>query len=141
MTHLRVMLTQLPVRVGDIAGNVTAIAAAAQRARAAGVDVLLTPEMAVTGYPCEDLLAEPGFVSAAQAATTALAAGVTGTVAIVGSPWRADELPAAGGARAEAWAADAAPHRRLLRHGHAQLFALPRELFIGRGRLERGGVE
>ena len=109
MTHLRVMLTQLPVRVGDIAGNASAIAAAAQRAAAAGVDVLITPEMAVTGYPCEDLLAEPGFVSAAQAATATLAADVTRTVAIVGSPWRADQLPAAGGARAEAWAADAAP--------------------------------
>ncbi|KQR10330.1 NAD+ synthase [Cellulomonas sp. Leaf334] len=109
MTRLRVMLTQLPVRVGDLAGNTAAIAASAGRASAAGVDVLLAPEMAVTGYPCEDLLAEPDFVAAAQAAVTTLATGVTSTVVIVGSPWRADDLPGAGGARAEAWAADAAP--------------------------------
>lgn len=109
MTSLRVHLAQLPVRVGDLTGNAAAIRAAMTRADAYGADVLLTPEMSITGYPCEDLLAEPPFVAAAQEVTHAVADAATSTVTIVGSPWAAADLPEAGGAREQAWQADASP--------------------------------
>ncbi|MGY4645338.1 NAD+ synthase [Cellulomonas sp. URHB0016] len=109
MTHLRVLLSQLPVRVGDVAGNAGAVRDAMVRAEQVAADVLVTPEMAVTGYPCEDLLAEPAFVVAAQDATRDLADHAARTVTLVGAPWTTVALPAAGGARAQAWTTDAAP--------------------------------
>lgn len=82
---LRVALCQLDLRVGGLAANVEAIAAAYGRADAAGCDVALFPELAVTGYPPEDLLLRSGFVEAAADALGSLAARVTGhCAAIVG---------------------------------------------------------
>ncbi|HEY7974956.1 MAG TPA: NAD+ synthase, partial [Ktedonobacterales bacterium] len=49
--------------VGDLAGNVARILAAAREARAAGATVVCAPELAIPGYPPEDLLLKPGFVS------------------------------------------------------------------------------
>jgi NAD+ synthase (glutamine-hydrolysing) len=109
MTHLRVLLAQLPVRVGDVTGNATAVREAMARAERVTADVLVTPEMAITGYPCEDLLAEPAFVVAAQDATRDLADHAARTVTLVGTPWTTVALPAAGGAREQAWTTDAAP--------------------------------
>lgn len=96
---LRVALAQLPVRVGDLAGNRSAILDAVAWAGSVGADVLLTPEMSVTGYPVEDLLAEPGFVDAAARTVDDLAAASGPVVTVVGAPLRTDQLPAAGGAR------------------------------------------
>ncbi|MFC4616418.1 NAD+ synthase [Cellulomonas algicola] len=96
---LRVALAQLPVRVGDLAGNRAAIRAAAAWAESVDADVLLTPEMSVTGYPVEDLLAEPGFVDAAARSVDDLAATSGRVVTVAGAPLPTDRLPAAGGAR------------------------------------------
>lgn len=96
---LRVALAQLPARVGDLAGNRSAIVDAAAWAGSVDADVLLTPEMSVTGYPVEDLLAEPGFVDAAARTVDDLAAASGDVVTVVGAPLRTDQLPAAGGAR------------------------------------------
>lgn len=96
---LRVALAQLPVRVGDVAGNRAAILDAAAWAESVDADVLLTPEMSVTGYPVEDLLAERGFVDAAARSVDDLAAASGRVVTVVGAPLRTDQLPAAGGAR------------------------------------------
>src|SRR5829696_556601 len=49
-------------RVGDLAGNAAAILATRARAAAQGADLLLTPEMQLTGYPVEDLVLKPEFV-------------------------------------------------------------------------------
>lgn len=59
---MRLALAQLNPIVGDLAGNAALIAQAAERARAAGADVLVAPELALCGYPPKDLLLSEGFV-------------------------------------------------------------------------------
>jgi len=83
---LRLALAQLNSVVGDLDGNRDRIAAAVADARAAGADLLLVPELAVTGYPPEDLLLRPGFVRAAGRSVEELARSTRGTVALVGAP-------------------------------------------------------
>ena len=77
--------------VGDIAGNSARIAEAIARGTEAGAAIVLTPELAVTGYPPEDLLLRPRFAADARAAVDEIAAGVRSGVAIVGFPeWDRD---------------------------------------------------
>jgi len=59
---VRIALGQLNTTVGDIDGNVELMASAAKRANAAGADIVCFPELAVTGYPPEDLVIRPEFV-------------------------------------------------------------------------------
>ena len=61
--QLRIALAQINVTVGDLAGNVNRILTAAREARAAGATVVCAPELAIPGYPPEDLLLKPAFVS------------------------------------------------------------------------------
>jgi len=77
--------------VGDFAGNTDKIVAAARQAWDAGADLLLTGEMALSGYPIEDLAAQPSFLRASRAAVDALPArlvaeGLGDLVVIVGHP-------------------------------------------------------
>src|SRR5438067_692950 len=60
---LRVALGQINVTVGDLEGNARKIRTAMQRAHDAGTHVVCFPELALTGYPPEDLLLKPGFVA------------------------------------------------------------------------------
>ena len=89
---LRIALAQLNAVVGDIAGNERAIAAAITRARDAGAQLVVFPELALTGYPPEDLLLKEHFLADARAALERLAADTTGIVAIVGYPERAEDV-------------------------------------------------
>jgi NAD+ synthase (glutamine-hydrolysing) len=84
MTVLRVALCQLNVVVGDLAGNAEQIVAALGTAEAAGADLAVFPELAITGYPPEDLLLKPGFVADNLAALTKVAAATERCGAIVG---------------------------------------------------------
>jgi NAD+ synthase (glutamine-hydrolysing) len=84
---MRIALAQLNVVVGDLAGNREKIVGALGEARAAGADLVLFPELAVTGYPPEDLLLRPGFLHAARQALDVAAAETTGLVALIGTPW------------------------------------------------------
>ena len=68
MQTLRIALAQLNTTVGDLEGNCAKILEAAERAAEAGADLVAYPELAVTGYPPEDLLIRAPFVEAAQAA-------------------------------------------------------------------------
>ncbi len=68
MPRLRIALAQINTTVGDLAGNAARILAAYEEAEAAGTDLVVFPELAVSGYPPEDLLLRPAFV--AQAAET-----------------------------------------------------------------------
>lgn len=61
--QLRLALAQINVTVGDLSGNVARIVRAATEARAAGATIVCMPELAIPGYPPEDLLLKPGFVS------------------------------------------------------------------------------
>ncbi len=83
---MRLALAQLNVIVGDLAGNRAKIAAAIADARTAGADLVVLPELAVTGYPPEDLLLRPGFVRAARSALDEIAAATDGITALVGCP-------------------------------------------------------
>src|SRR6266581_265494 len=83
---MRLALAQIDPTVGDLEGNRDLILARVREAREAGADLVVLPELAVTGYPPEDLLLRPGFVRAAQACTEAIAAEVTDIVALVGTP-------------------------------------------------------
>lgn len=89
---MKVALAQVDTVVGDVDGNVDRLVRAVARAALAGADVLVTPELAVTGYPPRDLLLDPGLVAAAVAGTERLARAahavapglvvVAGTVAV-----------------------------------------------------------
>jgi NAD+ synthase (glutamine-hydrolysing) len=78
--------------VGDIAGNAERIRAGRDTALAAGADLVLFPELALTGYPPEDLLLREHFLSDVAAALRGLAADTHGTIAVVGFPERAEDV-------------------------------------------------
>ena len=84
MAVLRVAAAQINTRVGDLDGNVERILAALRSAEAEGCDVALFPELAITGYPPEDLLLKPGFVADNQRALEKVAAATSGCAAVVG---------------------------------------------------------
>jgi NAD+ synthase (glutamine-hydrolysing) len=95
-TPLRVALAQLNTVVGDIDGNAARIAGALADAAGAGADVTLVPELAITGYPPEDLLLRPAFAASARAALDRVAETVTTGLAIIGFPdWDGDCFNAA----------------------------------------------
>ena len=73
MSRLRVAVAQFNALVGDLAGNGERILEFAARARDGGADVLLTPELALSGYPPEDLLMRPDFYRACAAQLDAVA--------------------------------------------------------------------
>jgi NAD+ synthase (glutamine-hydrolysing) len=83
---MRLALAQLNTTVGDLDGNRARILKAIQDANAAGADLVLVPELAVTGYPPEDLLLRPGFLRAAAESLDEIASATRGVVALVGFP-------------------------------------------------------
>ncbi len=83
---VRLALAQINVVVGDLDGNVERIAGAVDEGRRAGADLVLLPELAVTGYPPEDLLLRPGFVRASAEALDEIARRCVGVTALVGCP-------------------------------------------------------
>ena len=74
MPQLRVALAQLDVSVGDLAGNAAAVAEWTRHAADRGAHLVLFPEMALTGYPAEDLVLRRSFVQASRATLERLAA-------------------------------------------------------------------
>ncbi|CAE6924791.1 NAD+ synthase [Paraburkholderia domus] len=87
----RIALAQINVTVGDFAGNVAKIVAAARAAHNDGAKLLIAPELALSGYPPEDLLLRPAFYAASAAALADLATQLrpfAGLHVIVGHPLR-----------------------------------------------------
>jgi len=84
MAHIRIALAQINTTVGDITGNTKKIGAHLERAREVGADLVAFPELAITGYPPEDLLLKPSFVAANRAAVEEIAAATHGLTAVVG---------------------------------------------------------
>ena len=89
---MRIALAQIDPTVGDLAGNRALILERLEEAKAAGADLALFPELAVTGYPPEDLLLRPGFVRAAEESLEQIAHAARGIVAVVGAPHFDTEL-------------------------------------------------
>jgi len=83
---LKIAIAQFNATLGDLAGNAARIVEYAERARAAGADLLLTPELSLCGYPPEDLLLRPDFYRACERELESLAARVTGIAVLVGHP-------------------------------------------------------
>src|SRR5579864_4796728 len=84
MVRVRVACCQLDMVVGDLDGNVARALAAYEQAEAAGADLAVFGELALTGYPPEDLLLKPGFVRASHDALAKVAAQTGRCVAVVG---------------------------------------------------------
>ncbi len=88
---LRIALAQINVTVGDIDGNRAKILTYLDRARAQQADVVVFPELAVPGYPPEDLLLKPSFIGANLRSLQMIAEQVRGIIAIVGFVDRDEE--------------------------------------------------
>jgi len=84
VTRLRIALAQINPTVGDLKGNFTKIADFYDQAVSAGCDIVAFPELAITGYPPEDLVLKPGFVNDNKDVLATIAARVRRCVAVVG---------------------------------------------------------
>ena len=84
MSSVRIAMAQINVLVGDLDGNLRKIETGLRHARNQGADLVLFPELAVPGYPPEDLLLKPAFLQANLEATRSIAALTYGLTAIVG---------------------------------------------------------
>ncbi|NOZ09921.1 MAG: NAD+ synthase [Gammaproteobacteria bacterium] len=84
---LKIALGQIDTRVGDVAGNVEKVLSALQRARdELGCNLIVFPELTLTGYPPEDLLLRPGFIARAERGLDTLCQQVSAIDVIVGHP-------------------------------------------------------
>ena len=84
---MRLALAQINTTVGDLDGNRERILSRLDEAKQLGADIVLFPELAITGYPPEDLLLRPSFVRAAERSLAQVAKEAHGgIVAFVGVP-------------------------------------------------------
>ena len=84
---IRLALAQQDFLVGDVPGNLRKALDSIERARAEGARIVVFPELALTGYPPEDLLLRPGFMRQAHEALAALVPAVSGIDVLMGHPW------------------------------------------------------
>src|SRR3954454_11111928 len=89
---LRLALAQINPTVGDLEGNAAKISSYVERARDEGAELVVFPEMVLTGYPPEDLLLKEHFLRATAEALDAVTASVEGIVAVVGYPERTEDV-------------------------------------------------
>ncbi len=92
MTKLRIALAQINLTVGDIEGNVAKIKENLARAKKQQVNIILFPELTLSGYPPEDLLLKPSFAVANRKALDDLLPHSQGITAIVGFADRQGDL-------------------------------------------------
>ena len=83
---MRLALAQINTVVGDLDGNRERILGRLEEAREAGADLVLFPELCVTGYPPEDLLLRPAFIREARRSLDRIAAETSDVAALVGAP-------------------------------------------------------
>ncbi len=92
MALLRIALAQINVTVGDLQGNTAKIIENLERAKAHQATIVMFPELALAGYPPEDLLLKPGFAAANRTALESLLPHTHGLTAIVGFVDRGDDV-------------------------------------------------
>src|SRR4029077_15974658 len=92
-TPLRLALAQIDPTVGDIEGNVRLISESIEQAREGGAQLVVLPELCVSGYPPEDLLLRRDFLDAARQGLDATPGEGEGITALVGSPERVERAP------------------------------------------------
>ena len=90
--RLAIAVAQLNCTVGDIAGNAEKVRRARAEAAAQGADLVVFPELFISGYPPEDLVLKPAFQAACRAAVEQLARETVehGPAIVVGTPWLDD---------------------------------------------------
>jgi NAD+ synthase (glutamine-hydrolysing) len=86
MPRLRIAAAQIDVVVGDLSGNAERILDAYDAAEEAGADLVVFPELTITGYPPEDLLLRPAFVAQAVETLDKIAARTGRCAAVIGFP-------------------------------------------------------
>ena len=84
MTTIRIALAQINPKMGDFAGNTAKIINSIAQARGQGADIVALPELAITGYPPEDLLLKPQFIAANLKALDEIIAASKGITTVVG---------------------------------------------------------
>ena len=91
---LAIALAQINPVVGDVAGNVQKIRAARRLAAGQGAQLVVFPELTVSGYPPEDLVLKAAFLDTVEEAVAELAADTAddGPALLIGAPWRVDDL-------------------------------------------------
>ena len=92
MRRIRVALAQINATVGDLEGNARRILEGINQARHWGADVVAFPELAITGYPPEDLLLKPDFLRASLHVLDEIALATRGLTAVVGFVDRQDDI-------------------------------------------------
>ncbi|HSD25606.1 MAG TPA: NAD+ synthase [Solirubrobacterales bacterium] len=85
-TRFRLALAQIDPTVGDVEGNVRLISESIERARDGGAQLVVLPELCLSGYPPEDLLLRRDFLGSVREGLDAVASDVRGIVALVGFP-------------------------------------------------------
>ena len=90
---MKIALAQINTTVGDFEGNRQRILAALRRGTEAGADLVMTPELAITGYPPRDLLLRPAFVARNLEVLSDLAAAAGQTALVVGYVGRNEAGP------------------------------------------------
>jgi NAD+ synthase (glutamine-hydrolysing) len=98
---VRIALAQINARVGDVEGNARRVREHIARARDQGAELVLFPELVISGYPPEDLLLKEHFLAACGEALEDVAREAEGIVAIVGFPERAEDVYNAAGVLAD----------------------------------------
>jgi len=85
---MKILIAQIAPRVGDLKGNVDLIHQAINQAEASHCDVVVLPELAITGYPPEDLLQRPAFMATVEAAVKSVVAASRNSCVVFGTPRR-----------------------------------------------------
>jgi NAD+ synthase (glutamine-hydrolysing) len=136
---MRLALVQMNSVVGDLDGNRARILERLDEARSAGADLVLFPELVVTGYPPEDLLLRPAFLRAAEESLERIARATRDVVVLVGAPVFDVDLYNACAVLADGRVAAVYRKRFLPNYGvfdEARYFATARDLLL----LDHGGV-
>ncbi|SFR89400.1 NAD+ synthase (glutamine-hydrolysing) [Dyella sp. OK004] len=92
MSSLRLALAQFDFPVGAVAANAARVGDLLAQAREGGADLIVFPELTLSGYPPEDLLLRPSFLAACDSELHALAAATNGVAALVGHPHSEGEV-------------------------------------------------
>jgi NAD+ synthase (glutamine-hydrolysing) len=87
---MKLAIAQINCVLGDLAGNAAKILQYSEQSKQQGVQLLLTPELGLCGYPPEDLLLRNGFYHACTRALDDLAGKISGIAVVVGHPYERD---------------------------------------------------
>ena len=88
---LKILVAQINCIVGDVSSNAEKIFSVVEKAKSDGVDLVVTPELSLCGYPPEDLLLRPDFLKECDLKLTYLAQRIFGVTVVVGHPYQTNE--------------------------------------------------